>query len=124
MYFQVAKKSNIWHQGKYISSVEGVDKRCLRRKILKELAFEYLFLRQDYKCYRCQEPIDAAMDLHLDHTEDWHNAKDVLSAYLDTTAIALSHARCNMLHGRQKGGLNSRKSCKAKKSQVSKPSDK
>lgn len=94
------KKSNRWTGS--CSKIAGIDKRSLSQKIHKALAKKFLRMIQHNRCARCGKFMAKDAETHFDHMTDWDRDDNPLQAYLNIDNIRLSHAECNLHHGRLK----------------------
>lgn len=68
-----------------------------QQSLIRALAFEYLYLMQNGKCWRCKEDLGKGA-WHLDHKIAWLNSDDPKKNFYDIRNLAASHPECNMSH--------------------------
>ena len=54
-------------------------------------------------CFRCDEPIESAKDLSIEHKVPWLDTEDPVGLFFDLNNIAFSHLSCNIVTRRISG---------------------
>ena len=76
-------------------------------RLRKMVLFDVLRRHRENVCFKCEELIETAEELSIEHKEPWEGVSIELFWSLDN--IAFSHLRCNRNHRYEGGGAKLRK---------------
>lgn len=64
-------------------------------RLKKELMYSLVKELNKHFCYRCNNTIESAADMSIDHKEPWLSAEDPIISFFDLNNVAFSHLSCN-----------------------------
>jgi len=88
------------HREKYLSlsKMLGMSRTTARHRLYRNLIWDMFTKLHGRICYRCKGPLHND-DWHIDHIQPWAIASKPAEMYFNLENIALSHSKCNIIHG-------------------------
>jgi len=70
----------------------GMSIDTARRKLVKNLLFEFMYHNNSNICFRCKNPILSPEDLAIEHVQDWVDNPEL---FWDLSNLTFSHINCD-----------------------------